>query len=95
MQNVNTELRRIRAYALAASPFLALFAYELATLFSHRPAMPDLVHGYTVALGSEGSDKHVYVSALDLSLLLGPFFCAFGIVAIGVWRAGLFKQFRR
>ncbi len=96
MQRVTwDELKRIRSYALAAIPFIALFAYELATLFSHRPAMPDLMHGYTIALGSDNSDKRVYVSAGDLTLLLGAFLCAFVIMAIGSWRAGLFRQFVR
>jgi hypothetical protein len=96
MRNINPdELKRIRSYALAAIPFIALFAYELATLFSHRPAMPDLMHGYTIALGSDNSDKRVYVSAGDLTLLFGPFLCAFVIMTIGAWRAGLFRQFLR
>jgi len=97
MQNVTTvEVKKIRPYVLAMIPFMALFAYELATMLPHRPSVPDLVHGYTIAMGGEGdSSKKAYVSAGDLILMLAPFFAAFAIGMTGFWRAGLFRQFLR
>ncbi len=89
------EIKRIRAYALATLPFIALFAYQLSTLLAHRPLVPDPMHGYTIALGSEGSDKGVYVSSADLAWILIPFFIGFAITAIGLWRAGVFRLLRR
>ena len=96
MQNTSrADVKKIRPYALATIPFLALFAYELATVLPHRPTTPDPTHGYTIAMGSEGRGKPVYVSAGDLFLILAPFFCGFAIVATGSWRAGLGPRFRR
>ena len=89
------QLKKFRLYALATIPFIALFAFELATVLLHRPSAPDLIHGYTIAIGSEGDGKPVYFSAGDLALILGPFLCGFAIQVVGLWRIGLFQRLRR
>ncbi len=84
------QVKKIRPYALLMIPFLALFAYELAVILPHRPRMPDLVHGYTIAMGRV--DKAVYVSAGDLILIFGTWLCGAAVLLTGVWRAGLLQR---
>lgn len=94
MQNMTwDELKKIWPYSLAMIPFIALFAYELATVLPQRPTTPDLVHGYTIAMSA--SHKTVYVSAGDLFLVLGPWVCAAVIALAGFWRIGLFQRLLR
>ena len=88
----NVDVKKMHPYILAAIPFLALFAYELATVLPHRPSAPDLVHGYTIAMGEGDGHKLTYVSAGDLALIMAPFFAALVINAIGWWRAGVFRN---
>ncbi len=84
------QVKRIRPYALLMIPFLALFAYELAVILPHRPRMPDLVHGYTIAMGKV--DTAVYVSAGDLILIFGTWLCGAAVLLAGIWRAGVLQR---
>ncbi len=95
MQIPNTiQLKKIRPYSLAASPFIGLFAYLLNVPLSHRPLVPDVAHDLTIRLDIES--KVVFVSTWDLVLLFGALLCAGSILITGFWRVGAFQGlFRR
>ncbi|WP_443750777.1 hypothetical protein [Asticcacaulis solisilvae] len=83
-------IRNIRGYALAATPFIAFFAYQVLVALPRRPEVADPVHGFTVPLGLDDGRMTRYISTLDCVLTFGPFLIAFVIVAIGLWRSGAF-----
>jgi len=85
------QLKKIRPYALATIPFLAVFAWELAFVLAHRPETPDILHGYAVPMGSDG--KTVYMSVWDCVILFGSWLCGAAVMMTGLWQAGVFGQF--
>ncbi len=96
MSNLTSEQgKAVRLMALAMMPFIAFFAFEILCVLPHRPAAPDVLHGYTIPLGLEGEGKTVYISVIDCVLTFGPFLCAGAICLFTFWRTGLFNQIRR
>ena len=85
-------IKRIRSYALAAVPFIAFFAYQIAVVLPHRPDAADIAHGYTIPVALDDGAASRYISVLDCVLTFGPFLCAALIVGIGLWRSGAFKR---
>jgi hypothetical protein len=84
-------IKNIRMYALAILPFIAFFGYQVAIVLPHRPEYSDLVHGYTIPLGLDDNRTH-YISVLDCVLTFVPFLCGMVIIAIGMWRSGVFAR---
>ncbi len=85
------QMKQIWPYSLGSIPFIAVFAYELAVVFPHRPLAPDPAHGYTIAMGID--HKTVYISAGDSVLLFGAWLCTAAVVLTGLWRIGMFQRF--
>ncbi len=76
------QMKKIWPYSLGSMPFIAVFAYELASVFPRRPVTPDLVHGYTIAMGI--AHRTVYISAGDGVLLFGAWLCAAAVILTGL-----------
>lgn len=84
----NRDYKKIRPYALAALPFFAAFAYQLAVVWPTRPRMPDPAKGFVI---QTVVDRHtVYVSSMDMALMLGTWAGEAAVIGFGLWR--VFRQ---
>jgi|GEM_PF-1489127 len=78
-------LKRIRPYALAAMPFIALFIYQVAVALPKRPTIADAARGFVIPIGVE--DKTVYMSQMDAVVLFGALLMVAIIIGVGLLKA--------
>ncbi|ESQ75198.1 hypothetical protein [Asticcacaulis sp. AC402] len=69
-------------YSLGAMPFIGLFIYQIAVVWPTRPGQPDLTHTIPMYVG----DRDIFVSNMDLILMMGSWGIGAIIVLIGYRR---------
>jgi hypothetical protein len=75
-------LKFIWPYSLGAVPFIGMFIYQIAGVWPTRPGQPDLTHTIPMHVGN----RDVYISTLDLILMMGSWGIGVLIILIGYRR---------
>ncbi|ESQ87222.1 hypothetical protein ABAC460_20850 [Asticcacaulis sp. AC460] len=69
-------------YSLGSLPFIGLFIYQIAVVWPTRPGQPDLTYTIPMHVG----DRDVFISNMDLILMMGSWGIAAIIILIGYRR---------
>jgi hypothetical protein len=77
-------LKYIWPYSLGALPFIGAFIYQLVAVWPTRPGQPDPANGYTIPM--HVADKDVFISNIDLILMMGSWGIGAIIILIGYRR---------